>query len=145
LKELTELGWVSGPQPRFVAVQSSGCAPVVAAFELGERRVRPWPDAHTVAFGINVPAPLGDELILDALYATSGVAVAVPDGELLDDLREFGRSEGILLCPEGAACLTAVRRLRAAGWIGTDDTVVVLNTGTGLKYPDTVPDPGKRS
>src|SRR5437868_2931060 len=113
LRELGALGWIADRMPRLVAVQSTGCAPVVAAFEAGERRVKPWPDAHTVAFGITVPAPLGDELILDALYATGGTAVAVDDADILADQRDFGRSEGLWLCPEGAACLGAVRRLCA--------------------------------
>ncbi|GHJ42919.1 threonine synthase [Catellatospora sp. TT07R-123] len=139
LSELRELGWLTGPPPRLVAVQSSGCAPVVAAFEQGHRRVVPWPDAHTVAFGITVPAPLGDELILDALAATGGTAIAVDDADILADLSEFGRAEGLLLCPEGAACLTAARLLRQRGWLSATEEVVVLNTGAGLKYPGTVP------
>ena len=98
--------------------------------------MKPWPDAHTVAFGITVPAPLGDELILDALYATGGTAVAVDDAEILADQREFGRTEGLWLCPEGAACLGAVRRLRAEGWLSASHDVVILNIGAGLKYPD---------
>jgi threonine synthase len=138
LTELRELGWLDGPMPRLVAVQSTGCAPVVAAYERGERRVRPWPDAHTVAFGITVPAPLGDELILDALADTGGTAIAVDDTDLLDDLRTFGRTEGLMLCPEGAACLTAARLLRDRGWLSAGDEVVVLNTGAGIKYPGTV-------
>jgi threonine synthase len=136
LRELRELGWIGDRMPRLVAVQSTGCAPVVAAFEAGDRRVKPWPDAHTVAFGITVPNPLGDELILDALYATGGTAVAVDDADLLADQKEFGQREGLWLCPEGAACLTAVRRLRATGWLAPDTEVVILNTGAGLKYPD---------
>jgi threonine synthase len=138
LREMRELGWIGNRSPRLVAVQSTGCAPVVRAFSTGAGRVEPWVDARTVAFGITVPAPLGDELILDALYDTGGTAIAVDDDELLADLREFGAQEGLLLCPEGAACLSAVRRLRAGGWIGRDEEVVVLNTGAGLKYPDTV-------
>jgi threonine synthase len=136
--ELRALGWITGPTPRLVAVQASGCAPVVRAFEEGARRVRPWPDAHTVAFGITVPSPLGDELMLDAIAETGGTAIAVDDAELLADLRLFGQAEGLLLCPEGAACLSAARRLRASGWIGAGERVVVLNTGSGLKYPATV-------
>lgn len=89
-----------------------------------------------MAFGITVPAPLGDELILAALADTGGTAVAVTDRELLADLRDFGGAEGLLLCPEGAACLTATRRLRGTGWIGAGEQVVVLNTGAGLKYPE---------
>jgi threonine synthase len=139
LGELRELGWIGERVPRLVAAQSSRCAPVVAAFDRGDRRAEPWPDpVASVAFGIVVPAPLGDELILDALYASGGTALAVDDRELLTDLREFGAREGLLLCPEGAACLTAARRLRATGWLGADDEVVVLNTGAGIKYPDTI-------
>jgi threonine synthase len=138
LGELRALGWIGDQMPRLVAVQSTGCAPIVRAFAAGARRAEPWADAHTIAFGITVPAPLGDELILDALADTGGTAIAVDDVDLLADLREFGAREGLLLCPEGAACLTAARQLRDRGWIGADDEVVVLNTGAGLKYPDTI-------
>jgi len=143
LGELRELGWINGRLPRLVAVQSTGCAPIVRAFAAGAERAEPWADARTVAYGITVPAPLGDELILDALHATGGTAIAVDDEELLADLREFGAREGLLLCPEGAACLTAARHLRASGWIGTDEQVVVLNTGAGIKYPDLVTAPAR--
>jgi len=136
LTELRDLGWIRGPLPRLVAVQSTGCAPVVRAFEAGLRNIEPWPDARTIAFGLTVPAPIGDELILDALYSTDGIAIAVPDEELLADLKAFGSREGLPLCPEGAACLTATRHLRARGWLTGHDQVVVLNTGTALKYPD---------
>ncbi|MFY1690398.1 threonine synthase [Plantactinospora sp. WMMB782] len=138
LHELRELGWIGGTLPRLVAVQSTGCAPIVRAFAAGAPRAEPWADAWTVAFGINVPAPLGDELVLDALRDTAGTAVAVDDEAILADLHEFGAREGLLLCPEGAACLTAVRQLRAGGWLRADERVVVLNTGAGLKYPETV-------
>ncbi|MER7416560.1 threonine synthase [Micromonospora peucetia] len=138
LHELRELGWISDRLPRLVAVQSTGCAPIVRAFAAGERRARPWADAHTVAYGITVPAPLGDELILDALRASAGTAIAVDDAEILADLRDFAAREGLLLCPEGAAGLTAARHLRAGGWIRAGERVVVLNTGAGLKYPETV-------
>ncbi|MFI6780024.1 threonine synthase [Micromonospora sp. NPDC050276] len=138
LHELRELGWVGDKLPRLVAVQSTGCAPIVRAFAAGEDRAQPWSDAHTVAFGITVPAPLGDELILTALRESSGTAVAVDDADILADLRDFAAREGLLLCPEGAACLTAARQLRAGGWIRAGERVVVLNTGAGLKYPDTI-------
>jgi threonine synthase len=136
LSEMQALGWLGDRLPRLVAVQSTGCAPIVRAFHAGARRAQPWPDAHTIAFGITVPAPLGDELILDALHSTGGTAVAVDDADLLADLRAFGTREGLLLCPEGAACLTAARKLRADGWLDGDAEVVVLNTGSGLKYVD---------
>jgi threonine synthase len=139
LRELAELGWVTGDLPRLVAVQSTGCAPIVAAFQAGAPQSEPWPDAKTVAFGITVPKALGDFLILDALYATGGIAVAVTDEALLADQRAVSRLEGSFICPEGAACFTAVRQLRESGWLSESDEVVVLNTGTGLIYPDTVP------
>ncbi|MDW5329766.1 threonine synthase [Plantactinospora sp. KLBMP9567] len=138
LHEMRDLGWIGDTLPRLVAVQSTGCAPIVRAFGAGATRAEPWADAWTVAFGINVPAPLGDELILDALRDTAGTAVAVDDEAILADLHDFGAREGLLLCPEGAACLTAVRQLRSGGWIRADERVVVLNTGAGLKYPETV-------
>jgi threonine synthase len=139
LRELLDLGWVRGGLPRLVAVQSAGCAPIVKAFRAGAGEAEPWPDAKTVAFGITVPKPLGDFLILDALYATGGTAVAVTDDALLAGQREVARLEGCFVCPEGAACFTAVRQLRESGWLSEADEVVVLNTGTGLIYPETVP------
>ena len=138
LRELAELGWASGELPRLVAVQASGCAPIVAAFARGAARSEPWPDPHTVAFGITVAKALGDFLVLEAVYATGGTAVAVDDEALLADQREVARLEGSVICPEGAACVTAVRQLRESGWLSEADEVVVLNTGTGLKYPGTL-------
>jgi threonine synthase len=139
LQELRRLGWVRDRLPRLVAVQSTGCAPIVRAFAAGENRVTPWVDARTVAFGITVPAPLGDELVLGALRSTGGTAIAVSDEDLLADLQVFASDEGLVLCPEGAACLTAARRLHATGWLSSSDEVVILNTGAGLKYPDAWP------
>jgi len=138
LRELIELGWVRGELPRLVAVQAAGCAPIVAAFGAGAAESEPWPDAHTVAFGITVPKALGDFLILEAIYATGGTAVAVTDEALLADQRQVARLEGSFVCPEGAACFTAVRQLRESGWLAETDEVVVLNTGTGLIYPETM-------
>jgi threonine synthase len=139
LRELLELGWVSGALPRLVAVQAAGCAPIVRAFEAGARQSEPWPDAKTVAFGLTVPKALGDFLILDALYATGGTAVAVTDETLLSAQREVASLEGSFICPEGAACFAAVRQLRESGWLSAADEVVVLNTGTGLVYPHARP------
>jgi threonine synthase len=140
LLELRELGWTGRqPLPRLVAVQSTGCAPIVAAFAAGAAESEPWPDPKTVAFGITVPKALGDFLVLDALYATGGTAVAVDDAALLADQRVVAHLEGTFICPEGAACVTAVRLLRESGWLSGADQVVVLNTGTGLKYPHTMP------
>ncbi|MEV6826649.1 threonine synthase [Amycolatopsis sp. NPDC051102] len=139
LLEMRELGWVSGPLPRLVAVQATGCAPIVTAFERGARESEPVPDARTVAFGITVPKALGDFLVLDAVYATGGTAIAVTDEELLAAQRELAAREGTFVCPEGSACFAALRHLRESGWLGGDEDVVVLNTGTGIKYPETVP------
>ena len=137
LLELRELGWTGRQLPRLVAVQAAGCAPIVKAFASGASRSEPWPDARTVAFGLTVPKALGDFLVLGALYATDGIAVAVDDEALLADQRQVARLEGTFICPEGAACITAVRQLRESGWLSEADEVVVLNTGSGLTYPHT--------
>jgi threonine synthase len=139
LSELAELGWVEGPMPRLVAVQASGCAPIVQAYEKGLPESEPWPDAQTVAFGITVPKALGDFLVLRAVAETGGCAIAVEDAEILAAQRRLAQLEGAFICPEGAANFAAVRRLRESGWISATDQVVALNTGTGLKYPETVP------
>ena len=136
--ELLELGWVTGTMPRFVAVQSTGCGPVVSAFEAGRAETEFWPDSQTVAFGINVPKPLGDFIILDVLRRSHGRAVGVSDDDLLVELGNVGAAEGLFLCPEGAATAVAVRRLSEEGWISPTDRVVLLNTGAGIKYPGCV-------
>lgn len=138
--ELEQLGWVHGPLPRLVAVQAEGCAPIVRAFAAHATVSEPWAGPHTVAFGINVPKALGDFLVLEALYASSGTAVAVTDDELLADQRECARLEGLFICPEGAAGITAIKQLRAGGWLDGSEVTVLLNTGTGLKYTGLVID-----
>ncbi|MEU0467734.1 threonine synthase [Amycolatopsis sp. NPDC006131] len=139
LLEMRELGWIpDGKLPRLVAVQATGCAPIVDAFERGARESEPAVGAHTIAFGITVPKALGDFLVLDAVYATGGTAIAVSDEELLAEQGNLARAEGTFVCPEGAACFAAVRKLRGSGWLSADDEVVVLNTGAGIKYPETV-------
>ena len=139
LQEMAELGWMRGPLPRLVAVQAAGCAPIVDAFDAGlDAGVTPA-DPRTVAFGITVPKALGDVLVLDAVRATGGTALAVTDDELLAAQGALARDEGTWICPEGAACMAAVGRLRESGWLDGTEDVVVLNTGSGLIYPDTVP------
>jgi threonine synthase len=138
LHELRALGWLEGPLPRLVAAQASGCAPIVRAFERGERTAEPFADAQTVAFGINVANPLGATLILDAIADTGGCAIAVDDADLLAALAETARLEGAFVCPEGAAGIAAIARLRESGYIAESDEVVLLNTGAGIKYPETV-------
>jgi threonine synthase len=136
-RELAELGWV-GAHPRFVAVQASACAPVVRAFEAGADRCEPWTSGErTVAFGITVPAPLGGPLMLTALRE-GGTALAVDDAEILAALEQVGHAEGMYVCPEGAACVAAVARLRESGWLDGGERVVIINTGAGVKYPQTV-------
>ena len=138
LRELQELGWIGSRMPRLVAVQASGCAPVVSAWQAKKTESVFWENSATVAFGINVPKALGDFLVLDAVYATNGCAVAVTDEDILNAQAYLGRREGLFVCPEGAATLAAARRLVREGWIEKNERVVLLNTGTGLKYPDSV-------
>ncbi|HUY96526.1 MAG TPA: threonine synthase [Verrucomicrobiae bacterium] len=138
VRELRELGWLAGPAPRLVAVQATGCAPIVRAWTAGARTAEGWPDAQTLAFGINVPRPLGDEMMLQALRASEGCAIAVDDDAILRHQRLMAQLEGRFICPEGAATVAAARALRASGWLTPDQTVLLINTGTGLKYPDTV-------
>jgi threonine synthase len=137
LDELLALGWLTGQLPRLVAVQSSGCAPIVRAFEEGADTATPWENAETVAFGINVASAIGDFLILSAIRDTDGTAIAVDDEAILAEQAACATSEGMLMCPEGAATLAAVAQLRANGWLTGSEEVVVLNTGTNLKYPHT--------
>jgi len=137
--EMQELGWIDDKLPRLVAVQATGCAPIVAAHEAGVEESTLVENSQTVAFGINVPKALGDFLVLEAVRATGGTAVAVTDEELLAEVEALASREGTFICPEGAACMAAARQLREGGWLSGRDEVVVLNTGTGLKYPETVP------
>jgi threonine synthase len=143
LDELLALGWLTGAMPRLVAVQSSGCAPMVRAYDEGAETATPWENASTVAFGINVASALGDFLILSAVRDTDGIAIAVDDSDILASQAACAAVEGVLMCPEGAATLTAVEQLRARGWLDGSEEVVVLNTGSDLKYPHTatLPDP----
>jgi threonine synthase len=138
LAEMRELGWIADKTPRLVAVQAEGCAPIVRAYESGADVSEPWQNAHTVAFGITVPKALGDFLILDAVRSTDGTAIAVSDDDLLAEQQRIATAEGLFICPEGAACFAAAKQLRESGWLSGDDEVVVLNTGMGLKYPETV-------
>lgn len=136
LLELRELGLIGEKMPRMVAVQAEGCAPIVQAFRENERESKPWENARTVAFGITVPKSLADYLVLDALYETRGTAVAVSDEALLDMQRHIAATEGLLICPEGAATVAAAKALRERGWIEPHERVLAINTGTGLKYSD---------
>jgi threonine synthase len=132
--ELERMGLIDSKRPRMVSVQSEGCAPIVRAFTAGQEHAEPWQGARTIADGLRVPAAVGDFLILRALRASQGIAVAVPDAEMLEYATVIGATTGIFPAPEGAACLAAQVRLLEAGWIASDETVVLFNTGTGLKY-----------
>jgi threonine synthase len=138
LRELQEIGWIGDRMPRLVAVQSTGCAPIVKAWEEKKPESTFWENSRTVAFGLNVPKALGDFLILHAIYDTDGCAVSVEDEEILKAQHMLATREGIFACPEGAATLSAAIKLLRNGWIKPDERVVLLNTGTGLKYPETV-------
>lgn len=138
LKELKELGFVEGKLPRLVAVQAEGCSPIVKAYDEEKTESEFYKNSQTIAFGINVPKALGDFLVLDAIYKTEGCAKAVTDEEILDALKELAVTEGTFVCPEGAAIFAAAKKLRQENWIKEGEKVVLLNTGAGIKYPDTL-------
>jgi threonine synthase len=134
--EMRELGWIEGPTPRLIAVQVSGCAPVVRAFDSGANSIEPWADAETVASGLRVPSPFADTLILDAIRSSGGTAVAVPEDAMLEAMIDLASLEGSFACPEGGATLAALRQLVTSGEIKRDARVVIYDTGSGLKYPE---------
>ena len=133
--ELEKIGFIGPKRPRMVAVQASGCAPMVRAFEEGTRHAARWENAHTIASGIRVPAAVGDFLILDAVRESGGYAVAVDDEAIAAAGDEVARREGLLLCPEGAATFAAYRKGLAEGRVSKSDRAVLFNCATGLKYP----------
>ncbi len=132
--EMEQMGWINSHRPRMVTVQAAGCAPIVRAFEKGERFAEEFPDAQTTASGLRVPRAIGDFLILDALRESGGTAVAVTDEELLAAAGEIGAAEGLFVAPEGAACLPALRKLLDADQVERGERVVLFNTGAGVKY-----------
>jgi len=134
--EMEELGFISSERPNMISVQSTGCAPVVKAWDEDRPAVEMWPHAATIAAGLRVPKPYGDYLILDILKKSGGLALAVSDSEILEAARHWARIEGIFAAPEGAASLAAYQKLLASGFFSLDDTVVLFNTGSGLKYLD---------
>jgi threonine synthase len=137
--ELEELGWVRpGKRPRMIAVQSSGCAPVVRAFEQGANVSQMWQNAATFAAGLRVPKPYGDSIMLEILRESGGVALALSDEQILASLKDWGRNEGVFLSPEGAAATAAYDHLLASGFLTAKDRVVLFNTGGGLKYTDVI-------
>jgi threonine synthase len=132
--EMEQMGWIDSKRPKMISVQSATCAPIVRAFEKGERFADEFENAATVASGLRVPKAIGDFLILDAIRASSGTAIAVTDEELVEAVKEIGSATGIFTAPEGAACLPALRKLIADGFVNGGESVVIFNTGSGVKY-----------
>jgi threonine synthase len=137
--ELQEMGFIGSHRPRMVAVQASGCAPIVKAYEEGEEHAPLWENAHTAAAGIRVPVAVGDFLILRAVRESGGFAIAVEEDDIFSSWSEFAREEGFLLCPEGAATYAAYKRALEDGRVGRKDRALLFNCATGLKYPMTAP------
>ncbi len=134
--EMQALGWIGTKRPRMFAVQATGCAPIVRAFEAGEKSAGEFPNAHTIASGLRVPKAIGDFLILNILRQSNGGAIAVADNEMIRVTREVGSAEGLFIAPEAAACFAAIKSLRSAGKIRSGERVVIFNTGSGIKYLD---------
>jgi threonine synthase len=136
-EELGQLGWLASERrPRMVAVQSTGCAPIVRAFDRGERFAELFDGAATIASGIRVPAAVGDFMILDAVRASGGRAVSVEEARIREWMALGMHREGLSICPETAACIGALERLRAESWIAPHEQVVIFNTGAAQKYPE---------
>ncbi len=135
-EEMEELGWIDGKRPRMFCVQAEGCAPLVRAFREGADHAEPWVDAQTIAAGLRVPAAIGDYLVLAALRESGGGAMTVTDEEIMTWVREVAILEGLFMCPEGAATAAALEKLLADGTVSSEDTVLLLNTGSGLKNLD---------
>jgi threonine synthase len=134
--EMEQLGFVGPERPNMISVQSAGCAPIVKAWDEGRASAEMWPNAATMASGLRVPKPYGDYLILDILKKSGGLALSASDTEILEATRHWARVEGVFAAPEGAASLVAYQKLLASGFFNADDSVVLFNTGSGLKYLD---------
>jgi threonine synthase len=132
--EMETLGWIGKKRPRMFAVQAAGCAPIVRAFDAGEKVAAEFPNAHTIASGLRVPKAIGDFLILKILRESNGGAIAVNDEEMIRVAREVGASEGLFVAPEAAACFAAFKSLHSASKIASGERVVIFNTGSGIKY-----------
>ena len=136
--EMETMGWIDSKRPKMFAVQSEGCAPIVRAFNEGTEFAEPWENPDTLAAGIRVPAAIGDYLILQSLRESGGGAITVSEEEILSDLRAVASLEGMFICPEGAAIVAALRKLLADGTLSPDESILLLNTGSGLKYLDMI-------
>ena len=135
-EELRELGWIDSPQPKFVSVQAEGCQPIVKAFHEGSNESEPWPNASTEAAGLRVPSVFADYIILRVLRETGGTAIAVSDSDMVKAMSEMGAAEGVFACPEGAATLVGLKRLLDQSFFQGSETIILMNTGSGLKYLD---------
>ena len=133
-EEMETLGWIGSKRPRMFTIQASGCAPIVRAFDAGEKTAAEFPNAHTVASGLRVPKAVGDFVMLKILRESGGGALAVDDEEMIRMTRDVGAAEGLFVAPEGAACFAALRSLVAAETIRPDERVAIFNTGSGIKY-----------
>jgi threonine synthase len=144
-EEMEALGWIGKDRPKMIVVQSAGCAPIVKAWDEGKQSSEMWPNAATLASGLRVPKPYGDYLILDILKNSKGAAVSATDEQILEGTRHWAKVEGIFAAPEGAACLVAYRKLLTSGFFQPKDTVVLFNTGNGMKYLDVLDASASRS
>ena len=136
--EMEELGWIDSRRPRMISVQSSGCAPIVRAFQRGENRAEPWANAQTIAGGLRVPSAIGDYLILEAIRKSGGTAVSVSDDEIIEAMRDITSQEGIFVSTEAAATVAGLRTLLASGGVDPDAEIVLFLTGSGLLNADAI-------
>jgi threonine synthase len=139
-QELQALGWLRSEKlPRLVSCQSDGCAPIVRAFESGQRFAEPFANAQTIASGLRVPAAVGDFMMLDAIRASGGCAIAGLEGRITHWMKRVAGLEGIAICPETAVCFDCLEKLQTQGLIARDEEIIVFNTGAAQKYPETMP------
>ncbi len=134
--EMEALGWIGAERPRMISVQAEGCAPLVRAFEAGRAEADPWENPRTRVPGLRAPRVLADFLCLEAIRESGGTAVAVSDEAMFEAQKEAGASEGLPMCPEGAACLVALRELKERGEVDAGERIVAFNTATALKYAE---------
>ena len=133
-EEMETLGWISSKRPKMIVVQAEGCQPIVRAFEQGKPRSEFFENAETIASGLRVPKALGDFLVLNAVRESHGTAIAASDDEMIDAAVELATDEGVFVAPEGGACIAALKKLLASGFLKRDERIVIYNTGSGLKY-----------
>lgn len=137
-EEMEQLGWIGKERPRMIAIQASGCAPVVKAWDAHKSTAEVWQNAHTMAAGLRVPKPYADYIVLEILKESAGTAIAVSDEQIFEAVQEWASKDGVFAAPEGAACLAAYKILLAQKFLKPSDRVVLFNTGSGLKYIDVI-------